>query len=149
MGQRAFVGKVCADQNSPDYYIETTQASYEGTEEFINYVHGIKSGRDTKGKDALVHPVIITLFIPTCSDMLLAKLGELGKKHHVRVQSRTSETVDQVLHVREPDPDIGGGRDPAIFKHFGLLNDKTVFAHDTHLRDAAADERARPCRRAS
>ncbi|KZT19416.1 Metallo-dependent hydrolase [Neolentinus lepideus HHB14362 ss-1] len=140
MGQRAFVGKVCADQNSRDYYVETTQESYEGTEEFINYVHGMKSGRDAKGKDALVNPVVTPRFVPTCSDALLTKLGELAKKHDVRVQSHASETVDQVLRVRKLHPDIGGGRDTAIFKHFGLLTDKTLFAHGTHLRDAEVDE---------
>jgi uncharacterized membrane protein len=31
LGQRAFVGKVNMDRNSPDYYVETTDVSYNET----------------------------------------------------------------------------------------------------------------------
>ena len=34
-GQRAFIGKVSMDQNSPDYYIEETNTAIADVEEFI------------------------------------------------------------------------------------------------------------------
>ncbi len=35
IGQRAFVGKISMDQNSPDYYIEDRSAAITDMEEFI------------------------------------------------------------------------------------------------------------------
>ncbi|ORY00287.1 nedasin s-form [Basidiobolus meristosporus CBS 931.73] len=46
-GQRAFVGKVNMDRNSPDYLIETTAQSLKDTEAFIQYVLGKKNSRVT------------------------------------------------------------------------------------------------------
>jgi guanine deaminase len=37
--------------------------------------------------------------------------------------------------VHNMHPDLGGGRDVAIFSSVGLLNAKTSFAHGCHLRD--------------
>ena len=33
-----YLGKVCMDRNSPDFYVESTSKSVKETEEFINYV---------------------------------------------------------------------------------------------------------------
>jgi cytosine/adenosine deaminase-related metal-dependent hydrolase len=38
VGQRAFVGKVSMDRNSPDFYIEDTQEGGEQAEEFVQFV---------------------------------------------------------------------------------------------------------------
>ena len=35
LGQRAFVGKISMDSNSPDYYIEETQSAIADAEDFI------------------------------------------------------------------------------------------------------------------
>lgn len=35
LGQRAFVGKISMDQNSPDYYVEETQRAMMDAEDFI------------------------------------------------------------------------------------------------------------------
>jgi len=40
VGQRAFVGKVSMDRNSPDFYIEQTQKGCSDAEEFARYVLG-------------------------------------------------------------------------------------------------------------
>ncbi|CAF1094754.1 unnamed protein product [Rotaria sordida] len=139
-GQRAYIGKVCADQNSPDFYIETADESVRNTEEFINYVHHMQKGRDVAGTNALIHPVITPRFIPTCSINLLSQLGQLAKKYDVHVQSHMSETADQVAFVHYLYPSIGNGRDVAIFHETGLLTNKAVFAHGVYLADNEVDE---------
>jgi guanine deaminase len=139
-GQRAYIGKVCADQNSPDFYIETTDESVRNTEEFINYVHHMQKGRDIVGTNALIHPVITPRFIPTCSINLLSQLGQLTKKYDVHVQSHIAETADQVTFVHCLYPNIGNGRDVAIFRETGLLTNKAVFAHGIYLADNEVDE---------
>lgn len=37
-GIRGIVGKVAQDQNSPEFYVETTQQSLETSEAFLNQV---------------------------------------------------------------------------------------------------------------
>lgn len=34
LGQRCYIGKVCMDRNSPDYYIEETEQSIKDTERY-------------------------------------------------------------------------------------------------------------------
>ncbi|CAF3679517.1 unnamed protein product [Rotaria socialis] len=139
-GQRAYIGKVCADQNSPDFYVETTDESIRNTEELIHYVHQMQKGRDVAGMNALIHPVITPRFIPTCSINLLSQLGQLAKKHDVHVQSHIAETADEVAFVHDLYPSIGNGRDVAIFRETGLLTSKAVFAHGIYLADNEVDE---------
>lgn len=139
-GQRAYIGKVCADQNSPDFYVETTDESIRNTEELINYVHQMQKGRNVAGINALIHPVITPRFIPTCSINLLSQLGQLAKKYDVHIQSHIAETADEVAFVHDLYPSIGNGRDVAIFRETGLLTNKAVFAHGIYLADNEIDE---------
>jgi guanine deaminase len=60
MGQRALVGKVCADQHSPDYLIETTEGSIRDTEDFIRWCFDQESGRKNEDME-LVSPVIVRM----------------------------------------------------------------------------------------
>ncbi len=51
LSRDTYIGKVCMDRNSPDFYVETTQDSLTKTEDYIKYViHELKSD--------LVTPVI-------------------------------------------------------------------------------------------
>lgn len=59
-GARGLIGKVNMDQNSPDFYCETTSDSLADTRELCRYVmEEIRSPR--------VRPVITPRFAPTCS----------------------------------------------------------------------------------
>jgi guanine deaminase len=133
IGQRAYVGKLNADQLSPDYYIESTSSSLEDTEHFIQYCR--KQFPATSNRTTIVHPVITPRFIPTCSYPLLQGLGKLAEKYDCHVQSHAAETVDQLTLVRQQYPKLE--RDIAIFSSVGLLRpNKTVFAHCVHLHDS-------------
>jgi len=57
------------DQNSPDYYKETTEDSLEATEEFVQWA------KDQHFK--LVTPIITPRFAITCSPALMTGLGEV------------------------------------------------------------------------
>ena len=59
LGQRALVGKVCADRNAPDYYKEKTQESLDATKSFVKAVLDMKSD--------IVEPIITPRFAPSCS----------------------------------------------------------------------------------
>jgi guanine deaminase len=61
LGQRALIGKVNMDQNSPENYTETIEESIAGTEEVISHIR-------SKGLGDLLLPVITPRFVPTCSN---------------------------------------------------------------------------------
>ncbi|KAL0488444.1 guanine deaminase, partial [Acrasis kona] len=124
-GQRAFVGKVCMDRNSPEFYIETTESSLQDTEAFINYVNQLEGN--------LIQPVVTPRFIPTCSMDLMKGLGALSNKYDVLVQSHCSESDDEVNFSKSLHPTHLN--DSAIFEECGLLKKKCVMAHCTRLSD--------------
>ena len=51
---------------------------------------------ELKPSERLVEPVLTPRFVPTCSDELLAGLGEMSERLNVRVQSHLAEARDQV-----------------------------------------------------
>ncbi|KAF8457832.1 hypothetical protein BGX38DRAFT_1085974 [Terfezia claveryi] len=139
-GQRAYVGKTCSDQLVPDYYVETTKQSVAETEEFLQWVKG-KWGGNTDGRDsreALVKAVITPRFVPTCSWMLLKELGRLAKEYDAFVQTHVAESVDEVMLVAEQHPELK--RDIKILEETGLLTDRTILDHCTHLSDTEVGE---------
>ena len=98
--QRAYIGKVCSDQNVPDYYVEKTDQSVSDTEEFLKWVQGqyqqpcTSMGRSMR--EARIHAVITPRFVPTCSWELLCELGKLAKEYDALVQTHAAESVDEV-----------------------------------------------------
>lgn len=100
IGQRAFVGKVSMDQNSPDYYIEEKSSAIKEIEDFITT---LQSKNVKKNLTAVlnycklyslffqypnVQPVITPRFAITCSMELMKNLSELASKYNVNIQVR-------------------------------------------------------------
>lgn len=86
-GQRALVGKVNMDRNSPDALTEKTEQSLKDTRRFVEYVKGKQSG--------LLTPVITPRFAPSCTPRLLQGLGDLAKEFTVPIQSHLSENTKE------------------------------------------------------
>lgn len=123
IGQRAFIGKVCMDQYSPEYYVESTDASVKETEAFIQYTQSLP----------LITPVVTPRFVPTCSSELMQQLGVLASKYQVPIQSHISENKQEVEWVQKLYPDIPSYTQ--VYDKFGLINDKTIMAHGIYLSD--------------
>jgi len=97
-GIRAFVGKLSMDISSRPSYVEhSAESSVESVTEFVKRCAALMS--DLPPERRLVEPVITPRFVPTCSNELLAKLGELSKTRCLRVQSHMAEAHDQVQWV--------------------------------------------------
>eukprot|EP01121_Diplochlamys_sp_Union-15-3_P016443 TRINITY_DN5584_c0_g2_i8.p1 TRINITY_DN5584_c0_g2~~TRINITY_DN5584_c0_g2_i8.p1 ORF type:complete len:264 (+),score=30.90 TRINITY_DN5584_c0_g2_i8:77-868(+) len=86
-GQRALIGKVCMDRNSPDYYVESTKQSLEDTEEFIKFVKSLNSD--------LISPVVTPRFAPTSTEHQMKGLAEIAKKHNLMIQTHISENLSE------------------------------------------------------
>lgn len=123
-GQRAFIGKVCSDRLSPDYYIETTSNSLRDTEEFIVNV--------LKLENPLVQPIITPRFALSCTNELLDGLGKLASKYDLNIQSHISENLNEIEVVKEMCKVKTYAK---AYENANLLTNKCVMAHGVHLND--------------
>ncbi|MBX3584861.1 MAG: guanine deaminase [Rhizobiaceae bacterium] len=122
-GQRALIGKVAMDdaETCPDYYRDADAATaLAETRAFIAELRAMQHGLDP-----LVLPVITPRFIPSCTDALLAGLGEIAREMDCHIQTHASESdwaAGYVLHRL-------GCSDCTALDRFGLLTERTVLAH--------------------
>ena len=94
-GLVTFVGKVNMDREaSPGLTEESAEASARDTEEWIRASAGF---RNTK-------PILTPRFIPSCTDGLLEKLGEIQNACGIPVQSHLSENHGEIDFVRRLRP---------------------------------------------
>lgn len=111
-GQRAHVGLVNMDRNSPSYYIQTTKQSLSDTQQFVEYVNREVS-------DPRITAVITPRFVPSCSSELMHGLGKIAKECAAPVQSHLSETVNEVAWVKSLHPEASCYAD--VYRRHGLL----------------------------
>lgn len=129
LGQRAYVGRVAMDdpEQCPDYYRDSdAQSAIAASERSINAI------RQLDGNEAaLIQAVITPRFIPSCTNELLAGLGELASEHHCHVQTHCSESDWEHNHVLQRL----GKSDTEALADFGLLTRHTVLAHSNFISD--------------
>lgn len=120
-GAVSYVGKVNMDRNAPDSLCEASaKASLEDTERFL---------KETQNKYKNTYPIITPRFTPSCTDELMAGLGELSRKYGVRVQSHLSENPGEVEWVKELCPWAENyGETYDRFSLFGKP-EKSIMAH--------------------
>lgn len=129
MGQRAYVGKVNVDCNTPDWYCENAETSVNLTKVFIENV--------LDRKNPLLTPVVTPRFAPCCSASLMSALGELAQKYDIPIQSHISESVDEIHNVCSQFPDSTNYAQ--VYNKSGLLTNNTIMAHGVHLTDEELD----------
>ncbi|KAJ3114747.1 hypothetical protein HK100_001566 [Physocladia obscura] len=120
-GQRAIVGKVNMDRNSPLYLCETTEQSISDTTDFVNHV--------LNKQDSLVHPVITPRFAVNTTGKLLTALGKISREYDpkVRIQTHMSENTKEIEMVAEMFPKSSNYAQ--IYDRHGLLHERTYIAH--------------------
>nr|OQO25915.1 hypothetical protein B0A51_07493 [Rachicladosporium sp. CCFEE 5018] len=128
-GQRAFVGRVCMDRMSPEYYRdESTESAIADTRSCISHIRSIDPSFD------LISPIITPRFAPSCHTATLAALGALQKETNLPVQTHISENTSEIALVAELFPEADSYAH--IYDTAGLLTPKTVLAHAVHLSPA-------------
>eukprot|EP00731_Ephydatia_muelleri_P017080 Em0010g178a len=125
IGQRALVGKVNMDQESPDHYVEDTQQSIDDTRSFVDFVK--------KMENSLVKPIITPRFAPTCSEKLLCELGKIAREENLHIQSHICEQKAEVKYTLDLFPSYHDCA--SIFSSSNLLTNKTVMAHCIYLSE--------------
>lgn len=125
LGQRGFIGSVVMDnpEQTPDYYRDSS------TKEAIDKVRTFNQTLQSNRFSDLIAPAITPRFIPSCTTQTLQALGKMAQETNVLVQSHCSESNWEHQYVIERF----GQTDTQMLSAFGLLNEKSVFAHATLL----------------
>ena len=107
------------DRNSPDILRETTEESLAETRRWL----------EESGDLELVRPILTPRFTPSCTDGLMAGLGELQREFHVPLQSHLSENRSEIRWVSELCPNTRFYGE--AYEQFGLFGGgcPTVMAH--------------------
>jgi len=123
-GIGAFVGKVNMDRNAPDFILEETFLSIEGTRYLI----------EKYKNDPMVKPIITPRFAPTSSDALLKALGKLALSFDLPVQSHLSESLDEIEWVRKLFPESRSYSH--VYDQYNLFGTTpTLMAHGIYCND--------------
>ncbi|MCL2695333.1 MAG: amidohydrolase family protein [Clostridiales bacterium] len=112
-----FVGKVNMDRNCPDYLAETLEQSKRET---LRWLDGCARFNHIK-------PILTPRFTPTCSDELMAWLGQLAAERGLYVQSHMSENLAEIDWVCQLHPDCKQYWE--TYQKYGLFGNNTVMAH--------------------
>lgn len=122
---RMVSGKVLMDRHAPEQLCDTAQSAYDDSSALIDKWRG--QGR--------LGYAVTPRFAPTSTDAQLEVAGALIKENSdAYLHTHLSENVDEIAWVAELFPDQQGYLD--TYDHFGLVTDRSVFAHGIHLSDA-------------
>ena len=132
LGQRAFIGKVSRDRNSPDYYIEKTEDAINNAKKFIEDMKKI-AGSD------LVKPVVTPIFLPSCTHELMESLGKMAKEEEngILIQTHLNENENEILWVKELEPESKSYTH--AFDNVHLLTKRTILAYCVHMTEEEID----------
>jgi len=124
LNMRLISGKVLMDRNCPDGLRDDVKSGYEDSLRLIDKWHG-------KGR---LSYAITPRFAVTSSEGQLAEAGRLASEHaDVYVHTHLAENSDEVELVAKQFSWSRSYLD--VYEHFGLLRERSVFAHCLHLDD--------------
>ncbi|MDH5353190.1 MAG: guanine deaminase [Gammaproteobacteria bacterium] len=124
-------GKVMMDRNAPDFICDTAETSYQQSAELIQRWH--RKGR------ALY--AVTPRFAPTSTPAQLEAAGRLVEEFPgVYLQSHVAENHDEVAWVKKLFPERRSYLD--VYDHYGLLGERSVYAHCIHLDQADRERMA-------
>ncbi len=123
-GMRLLAGKVLMDRNCPDFLRDDPERGYLDSKRLIERWHH---------QDRLAY-AITPRFAATSSDAQLQQAGRLASEHpDVYVHTHVAENRDEVEWVARLFPWSRSYLD--VYEHYGLLRERSVFAHCIHLDD--------------
>lgn len=126
-GQRAVIGRVAMDdpRQCPEYYRDPSAAAgIDATRRFNAAVRALPGNGRT-----LVMPCVTPRFIPSCTDRLLAGLGEIARTDGCHVQTHCSESDWAARYTI----DRFGRSDTEVLRDMGLLTRQSVLAHGNFM----------------
>lgn len=128
-GQRALVGKCNMNRHSPDWYRDSSVGdSLDQTRRVIRHIQSI----DPENK--LVKPILTPRFAISCEPDLLMGIGDIAREYpDIPIQTHFNEAQGEIQFTRSLFPEFRTELD--LYKHFGLLNDRSILAHCIYLEE--------------
>ncbi len=135
-GLVSYVGKVNMDREAPDPLREPDPVTAgDDTENWV---------KATVDRFANTYPILTPRFIPSCTDALMKRLGEIQRTYHVAVQSHLSENISEIEWVKALRPDarfygdaydIDGlfGKNPVTGEAFPTLMSHCVWSGEEEI----------------
>ena len=121
---RLIAGKVLMDSNCPEALRDSAATGYEHSRQLIERWHG-------KGR---LGYAITPRFALTSSEAQLEAAGRLAAEYpDVWVHTHLAENHDEVAQIARLFPWSSSYLD--VYDHFGLVRERSVFAHCLHLQD--------------
>ena len=128
---RLIAGKVLMDSNCPEGLRDDAESGYADSKALIERWHG-------RGR---LGYAITPRFALTSSEAQLAAAGRLAREHpDVWVHTHLAENHDEVEEIARLFPDSRSYLD--VYDRFGLLRERSVFAHCLHMDDTDRTEMA-------
>jgi guanine deaminase len=122
---RMVAGKVLMDQNALSELQDTADGGISDSKQLIEKWHG-------KGR---LGYAITPRFAGTSSAEQLTGAGKLHQAYpDTWIQTHLSENLQEIAWVREVHPDTDDYLN--VYEKYGLVNDRSVFAHCIHLSDS-------------
>lgn len=120
--QRLVLGKVWMDRNAPAELCDTADSAYADSQQLIARWHD----------RARLHYAITPRFAPTSTPAQLEAAAALWREHPTTyVHTHLSENPAEVEWVLSLFPGRASYTD--VYDHYGLLTEKSIFAHGVHL----------------
>jgi guanine deaminase len=128
---RMITGKVLMDRHAPPELLDTPDGGNADSRELLERWHG--TGRQRYA--------ITPRFAGSSSPEQLHRAGRLWQEFpDAYIQSHLSETPEEVSWIAELFPESRDYLD--VYERFGLVGQRSVFAHGIHLSDAEVDRLA-------
>jgi guanine deaminase len=124
-GLGMIAGKCLMDRHAPDGLTDTVDTGYRDSKALIERWHGHARSRYA----------ITPRFAPTSTLPQMQAMGQLAREHpDVYIQSHVAENRAEIAWVNELFPGHRSYLD--VYDHYGLLRDRSIYAHCIHLDDA-------------
>jgi guanine deaminase len=124
-GLRMIAGKCLMDRNAPDGLRDTAETGVRESVELIERWHG----------HARSLYAITPRFAATSTPAQMRAMGELAKRHPTTyIQSHVAESKAEIEWIAKLYPEHRSYLD--VYDRFGLLRDKSIYAHCIYLDDA-------------
>lgn len=125
-GISGYVGKVNMDRDGGECQ-ECTEGSIGETLRWLEACAGFQN----------VRPILTPRFTPSCTNELMAWLGEQARTRGLYVQSHLSENLREIELVRQLHPDCSQYWE--TYDRFGLWRDHTIMAHCVYSDEREQD----------
>ena len=124
-GVGMIAGKCLMDRHAPDGLTDTAETGYSDSKALIERWHGHARSRYA----------ITPRFAPTSTLAQMQAMGALAREHPgVYIQSHVAENRAEIAWVNALFPGHRSYLD--VYDHYGLLRDRSIYAHCIHLDGA-------------